>query len=424
MKGSRDGTFTRWMIIGVLIALALLLSVSCSLQPQPQIKNVRDEHLQGQILVWVQRLSSLSETKSSDKHLVFRDMIDNFNHLHPDIQVLVKFLPASQIWKKFESQVNRGAGPDLLLVSTTPDIVPLIQTGALSAIEKTEIDPSQFRGEALKQVRYQSQMYGLPLYLSTQVLCYNRDKVSKLPSTLAELLEQARQGYSVGVLSGFGETLWGNGSFGGQVFDDRGRLNLSQGQGWAQWMKWLKEAQNEPNFILSDEVEALQKAFTAGKLAYLTCDSEWLPYFQEKLGRDSLGITLLPGEANQPATPRLRSYSLLFNQYSSTNQHQLALKLAQFMSNIQQQKQVQIELSLISSNKHVTLDESLFPLQSTLLQQVRTALALALDNAEIIALVKDYSDIMYQQVIQGDIAPNEAATKLEQAVNSHWERGN
>ena len=404
-----------------LWVIAMLLAASCSTQPEQQITNARAEYLQGQILVWVQRLSSLSETKSSNMKSVFTDIIDNFNNLHPDTQVLVKFLPESQIWEEFESQVNRGAGPDMLLVRPTPDILPLIQTGALRAIEDSEIDPSQFHSQALKQVRYQSQIYGIPLYLSTQVLCYNRDKVSALPSTLPELLEQAKQGYSVGVLSGFVETLWGNGSFGGQLFDDRERLILT---GWSRWMTWLKDAQNEPNFILSEETEALQNAFVSGKLAYLTCDSEWLPYFQEKLGQDSLGTMLLTGESNQPATPVLRSYSLLFNQYSNTNQHQLAIKLAQFLSNVQQQKQVLIEVSLISSNKHVTLDDSLFPLQRTLLQQARNALALALDNAERIARVTDFSDSIYQRVINGDIAPDKAATQLEQAVNSNLDRSN
>ena len=426
MKGRRGKRSNRWMTKIGLWAIATLLAVSCSTQPEHQITSDRPENLQGQILVWAENISISKEaqTQTSNRETALTDVIKNFNDLHPDAQVLVKFLSASQIWEQFESQVNRGAGPDILLVQATSEILPFIQTGALRAIEDSEIDSSQFRSQALKQVRYQDQLYGFPLYLSTRVLCYNKDRVSELPSTLPELLEQAKQGYSVGVQSGFGETFWGTGIFGGQLFDARGRLILTQGGGWARWIAWLKDAQNDPNFILSNEAEVLQEAFASGKLAYLTCKSEWLPYFQEKLGQGSLGVKLLPGEANQPATPILQSYGLLFNQYSSTKQHRLALELAQFFSNVQQQKQVLIELLLYASNKHVKLDESLFPLQSTLSQQGRTAVALALDNAEIIARVKDFGNSLYQQVIYGELAPDEAATQLEQAVNPNLERGN
>ena len=189
-------------------------------------------------------------------------------------------------------------------------------------------------------------------------------------------------------------------------------------------MTWLKDAQNKPNFILSDEAGQLQDAFAGGRLAYLTCEPQWLPYFQEKLGQDSLGTTLLPGMENQPATPILQGYGLLFNRYSSTPQHQLAIELARFMTNVQQQKQLQIEVPLISGNKHVRIDRTLFPHQSTLLQQARTAVALALDNAEKIDRLKEYGNSLYQQVINGDLAPEEAATQIERAVNQNLDRGN
>ena len=223
--------FNRWIPKIGLILIALLLAVSCSTQPEHQITSDRPENLKGQILVWVETFSPSKEaqTQTSSVETTLKEIVKNFKDLHPDVRILVKFLPTSQIWQQFESDVNRGKGADMLMVQATPEILRAIQTGALRGIEETEVDSSQFLPKALNQVRYQGQLYGIPLFLSTQVLCYNRDKVSELPSTLPELLEQVKAGYSVAVQAGFAETFWGAGIFGGQLFDESGRLILTRG---------------------------------------------------------------------------------------------------------------------------------------------------------------------------------------------------
>ncbi len=199
---SRDKTSNRWMTKIGLIALALFLAVSCSIQRKHQITSARAETLRGQIIVWVETSRRLPEAQIDREQKVLRDILENFHELHPHAQIFVEFLPANKIWEQFESQVNKAAGPDILLIQVRPEIVQFIQAGALRAIEDSSIEPSQFRSEALKQVLYQGQLYGIPLYLSTQVLCYNRDKVSELPSTLSELIEQARKGDPVAILLG------------------------------------------------------------------------------------------------------------------------------------------------------------------------------------------------------------------------------
>ena len=158
-----------------------------------------------------------------------------------------------------------------------------------------------------------------------------------------------------------------------------------------------------------------------GKLAYLTCASFWIPQLSEALGKDKLGATLLPGETNQPATPALSASLLLFNQASSPNQARLALKLAQFLTNVEQQKQVQAAVPFIPSNKNVTLNRQLFPIRATLLDQSRTAAAFSLDDAEKIETIKDYGDILYRKILAGEITPDEAATQLDQTVNRQFE---
>ena len=406
-----------WFAQIVLILVTLLLVASCNILSKHQSINKQPESLQGKISLWAEMPLWLTEAQSSKSREIVRDTIEDFSELYPQVQVFIKFFPSRQLLEPFEEQVKRGAGPDLVLVFSSTRILQLIQTGALQSLENYQVERAAFRPEALKEVLYRGQLYGLPLFLSTQVLCYNKDLVQELPRTLPELIKVARQGYSVGLHSGFVEAFWGTGVFGGRLFDDRGRVILAEGGGWAKWMEWLKEAQNEPNFVLSEDTEALQQAFVEGKLTYLTCLSGWIPYFSEALGKERLGATLLPSEAHQPATPPLWASILLFNRASSPNQKRLALKLAQFLTNVEQQKQIRKVIPFIPSSKEVTINRQLFPILAVLLDQSKSSIAISLDDAEKVELLEDYGDILYQQVLKGEIAPNEAATKLTQTVN-------
>lgn len=413
-----------WCKIALILA-TVLLTTSCNNQSKQQSTNNQPEPLQGQILVWAEMPFRLTEAQSSKIQKLFQDDVKEFRELYPQVQIFFKFFPSGQSLEPFELQVKRGAGPDLLLTYSTIKILKLIKTGALRSLKDSEIDQDRFRPEALKPLLYQGKLYGLPVSLSTKVLCYNKDQVKELPTTLPELIEQAREGYAVGVHSGFPETFWGSGVFGSQLFDARGRVILAEGgvwaKGWAKWMKWLKEAQNEPNFILSSNAEALQQAFVEGKLTYLICPSDWMSYFSEALGKDKLGATLLPGETNQPATPILWAGILLFNQASSPNQTRLALKLAQFLTNVEQQKKAEVAVPIIPSNKNVTLNRELFPIRATLLDQAQSSVAVSLDDAEKLTVFKNYGDILYRKVLAGEIAPDEAATQLTQIVNGEFQ---
>ena len=401
-----------------LVLLLLLFASSCKTQPKQQITDNQTEMLQGKISFWVEMLPQLTENPDGTSQKVFQDLITEFSELHPQVQIFAKAVPQENIWELFESQAKLGAGPDILLVSGTSDVPRLIREELLRAVENSAVDQSQFRSEALNTVRYQGQLYGFPLLLSTQVLCYNRDKVKELPRTLSELIEQARRGYSVGLHSGFRETFWGSGIFSDRQIDDPSQVILSQAEGWGQWMEWLKNARDEPNFILSRDAIALQEAFVEGKLAYLTCKPAWIDDFREVLGSERVGAMLLPGETNQPATPRLESGILIFNRASNSNQHRLALKLAQFLTNVEQQEQIEAAVPFIPSNQKVMINQQLFPLRNILLEQSRISLGITLDNAEKVELIEEYGNILYRQVLNGELSPDEAVTKLTQIVNS------
>ncbi len=414
-----DFWLTKITKIGVMF-VTLSITVSCSMQGQEQTKNQLEE-LQGQILVWVEMSTKSDKNPKDTNKIAFEDSIEEFKELYPQVQVFVKYFSPGESIELFELHAKRGDGPDMLLAYSDYQIVKLIKNKELRAIDEFEIDYSWFSDETIKQVRYQNETYGLPMYLSTQVLCYNKDKVKKTPKTLQELIEQARQGYSVGLVSGLAETFWGTGIFGGKLFDDSGRFALSEDGGWVKWMEWLIEAQNEPNFILSKKKEVLQQAFIEGKLAYLTCSSDLISYFIETMGKSKLGVTLLPAEANQPATPLLQVEVSFFNRDSAPNQTRLAVKLAKFLSNREQQEQTQAAIHFIPSNQNVTLNRQLFPLRAMMQDQSRTAVSIGLDELEKLKVINKAGNIFYQKVLEGEMTPEQAARELTQTVNHQVE---
>lgn len=403
----------------VIVCITFVLVISCSARSAIQKNDEQPENLQGNIALWIELPLGLTESQHRKVQDVLGDVIEEWSELYPQTEVFIKFFLAEKILEPFVAQVTRGAGPDLILTYYNPALLQLIEDGVLRSLHADEVNTFQFRPEALESVRYDDELYGIPAYLSTQVLCYNKDKVdlSALPQTLPALIEQARKGYSVGIHSGFAATLWGTGLFGRQLSDVQEPAILAWRRGWKQWMEWLKDAQNEPNLILSEDTQALQQAFVDGQLAYLTCHSDWTPYFSDVLGRDTLGATLLPGNDFQSAIPPLVTTSFFFNQASSDNQTKLAIKLAQFITNEEQQKQIAAGIPFIPSNKNLTFNPQLFPIRATLLEQAKTARNLSLDDAETLEAVKFQGDSFYQKILAGEIDTDDAAIEMRRAVD-------
>ncbi len=126
--------------------------------------------LQGQILLWSELPVGLTSDQTHNNQEEFKDVINNFTVLHPHIRVVTKIFPPGHILDSFLRQVKRGAGPDILLVYDNYQIIDLINQGVLRSLDEAQLDLSEFRPDAIKQVRYQGRLYGLPLTLSTRHL--------------------------------------------------------------------------------------------------------------------------------------------------------------------------------------------------------------------------------------------------------------
>ncbi len=388
----------------LLLAIALMLS-GCRITA-PEAK----ERLQGRLLIWHPFEGKEAETLNS--------ILDNYRELYPQVKIVAEFFREKLISEQFRQQSSSGLGPDLM-ISSYLDMIPLIRAGVLQNLNEYNLDLSSYLPRPISQVTYNDKLYGLPFSLNTQVLCYNKTKVERPLKTLPEMITEAEAERQIAVTSNFLDTFWGV-----QIFRPKPKSTTEEierifdYQAWANWLEWLQLAQKDPNFILADERSTLDRVFAEGKLAYYVCKSEEISDLQATLGVDKFGVTTLPGAGNRAAGPLLYTKAIIFNQVSPTSTTKLALQLAGFLTNAEQQTRLALQTeSLIPANSKVKLDRRLSPIQAVLLAQSKTAVAVSLDYVyEFGDADEIYGNLYYNLVMAGEMTPSEAASEFRQKI--------
>ena len=370
-----------------------------------------DKRVQGRLLIWHAFEGREAET--------FNNILDKYQELYPKIKIVDQFFPKAEITKQFTLRSSSGLGPDLM-ISSYEEIIPLIETGTLKNLNDYDLDLSNYLPRAISQVTLNNNLYGLPLALSTQVLCYNQTKVEQPLETLPEMISEAKARRQIAVTSTFLDTLWGMELFRLPSNKTNERKGFFDTEAWVNWVKWLRYAQKDPHFILADKNASLDQVFAEGKLAYYVCHSEEISNIRATLGADKLGVITLPKAGDRSAAPLLYTKAIVFNQAASSHTTELALQLANFLTNIEQQTKLALETeSLIPANRKVTLDQRLSPIQAVLFAQTKNAVAVSLEHVyKYYDVDEDNVDLYYSLVMAGEISPEEAASKLAENISA------
>ncbi len=372
--------------------------------------NTSVKALQGNLLIW-----HSTEGKVND---MIMTAVKNFTQLNPETKILVQSIPPNKNPSLFIEKSLTGFASSVLIVPAK-DLIELVKKGLINIIDSQLIDTSIYLLSSVNQVHYQGQIYGIPLGSITKVLCYNKGKLdisndpvlSNPPTTLDGLIQRAIKGYSVGLVSTFEDTFWGIGAFGGRLFNELGEIQPNL-EGWGKWIDWLKNASLQPNIILIRERTILHNAFAEGKLAYYVCNSKEIPDFTQSLG-DDFRIALLPKGEGGNATPLLNTIVLVLNHSNTDNENLIGSAFAKFITNLEQQLTGVIQTqSFIPTNRDVNPNVKLLPLESVLLKQAKSAVAIPLDKLEQILPFFEQGEILYQKAYVGEISTDQAAEKL------------
>ncbi len=390
--------------VGLLSGYIALLT-SC--QPFSEVPDHR-----GRLLVW-----HAFESTEADALV---EVLDLYTDLHPGVVIVPESVSTDVIVEQFLADVKSSLGPDMLIIPY--DLLPpLIQAGALKNLTSYGLDLSNFMAISVDHVVYQQQLYGLPLALGTQVLCYDKTIVLDPPETLDDLSSKLESGQQLGLVSTLFSNIWGVAAFEGRVLDDAGRIILDQG-GFSEWLDWLRQARTDTNVIFSDDAATLQAALVERQLTYYVCESREIPELKSRMGEERFGITLLPGNPGLPAGPPIGTQVMTLNQVSTEAAIDLSIQLAQFLTNTQQQSRLlnQTE-SLIPVNVSVEIDQRLSPIEAILFRQSWDGLSIPLEHIDqAFTAGKIYGDEYYNLVLEGVLDPEQAAIELTQRVNQEY----
>ena len=386
----------------LLIILSFMLSLmGCNNRPAPE------GELKGRILLWhgwpKRETAALSE------------LLDQFRAIHPEVLIIETAVPAEALRSQFEQRAALGLEPDIL-IGPSDWVRPLSEAGLIRDLtNQPGLETYLYRAPALETLRYQGKLYGLPLALDTTALYYNTSLVTEPAETLDEWLNQARDGLPIALNTQFEAAFWGIQAFGGQLWDDsQQQVVLNQG-GFANWLGWLKIAQDEPNIFLDSDDTVLYDLFKRGEVAYYVGSSAALPALQAALGQNKVGVAPLPSGPNGPSGPFLRTEAMFFNNVSSDEQFQLTLQLAQFLSRTEQQRELARRIGKLPVNPQVRLDERVYPALAGFLAQTRTAIPRP--NLPAMDKIAILGNDAYIQALAGVVAVQEVANRVTQELN-------
>jgi maltose-binding protein MalE len=393
-----------------ILTITLLLFMAAALTLRTAYLELLAPHTDevvGTILVW--------HSWEPDEALVLQEIIDKYDDLHPNAQVILTAVEPEDLLVRFEEAADIGFGPDLIL-GPEEWIYPLATVDLIRPIEGQleESTLERYLPVALDTVRYQGSLYGLPLAVHTMGLYYNKEIISDPATTLDELVAAAQAGIEIGLSTSFENAFWGIRAFGGHLFNEERRVILDQG-GFANWLNWLKSAQDIPAFILSNDQRALRTLFAEGRLGYLVDSSQAWTELKAGMNPDQVGVLPLPGGPTGNPAPFLRVESLLFSSASSDQQRTVALDLAQFLTNAEQQTTLMRRTDRIPANNRVRINSRLAPNIAAFAEQARSAVAPPLGQrvAELLRLGND----AYTRVLEGLVTPAEAASEATVAIN-------
>jgi arabinogalactan oligomer / maltooligosaccharide transport system substrate-binding protein len=359
----------------------------------------------GTILLW----HGWTETEAA----ALANVLQGFNEIHPNITVISQAVPAENLLQQYQQSAHLGLGPDLF-IGPGEWLMPLADQGLILDVLPFQPDTEHYLSLAVTTMRYGDGLYGLPLALRPIALYYNTALVETPPANLDEWLAQAANGRSSAMDVNFLPSFWGIQAFGGRLFDETGQVVLAEG-GYANWLRWMQNAQNAPGMILSRDNVSLQDLFFSGKVAYYTGSPDDLTAARAALGEENVSVASLPAGPVGPAGPLLYVEAFYFNPFSRPQQTEQALLLASFLTNNSQSTTLLREISRIPANRSVPVDSRLHPAEAGFAAQARTSVAVS--NTPEMELIIALSDDLNRAALAGAVDVLESIEALAYEVN-------
>jgi len=289
-----------------------------------------------------------------------------FERIHPEVDLQITVAPEGNIKESLRLAQSRGLGPDLLLVRGSVAMA-LLDAALVEALpDEPEVRRSLALVEPndLKRVTGPRGVAGLPMFSEITLACFDRRRLPKAPTNLAELLAVAAAGQPIGLAVEPSGLWWTAGALGAQgaltpiltgTPHAVGSSATSDRSALQAWLVWLRQTSLQSRVDLASGPQDLTEGLESGRLAWIPCYSLTLRRLERTMGRH-LGVAPLPSGPGGLPTPfsALRVWSLGVD--SSPRQRQLALSLAELSLNPLVQRQLTLGTKMmLPANRFVPI---------------------------------------------------------------------
>jgi arabinogalactan oligomer/maltooligosaccharide transport system substrate-binding protein len=321
------------------------------------------------VVVPTERLDWMRSDLIQDGRLV-EPLLNAFRRLEPDVDVQISLQSQSGLQERLRVSSSQGLAPDLLMVRA-PQAVALMREGLVDALPRRDPAITRVLGRIrpldLDRVVTAEGIAGLPVFSEFTLACYDRSRLPQPPATLAELLQLAASGRTVGLSVDPIGLWWTAGALGaGDVMapilvGSAASLSPSKGQQLQQletWLSWLRQAALQSRVEIESGPQSLTEGLESGRLSWIPCFSITLVRLDRSMGT-RLGVAPLPeGPAGMP-TPFSTSRVWALGPDSSPEQRRLALKLASISLDPLIQRQLMMSsFTLLPANRFVPIPVS------------------------------------------------------------------
>lgn len=305
---------------------------------------------------------------------LYANLISNFEKQNPNIHVQVLSIDFFDYWTKLSTAMAAGTGPDLAMDDNNT-VASRADSGAIvnltPFIKKDNFDLNNFYPVLIKNMKYNGDIYSLPLDTDVRVLYYNKTLFKQAglnpndpPTNWTQLAADAKKlttWNKNGMLNtiGFAPTLGNTGFWmyawanGGSFFDQNGNPTIDTPQN-IQTMQWMKQVQSiygtKAMAAYNEQAGAMKYSpFVAGKEAMVIDNNSLYGEIQQYNPKLNFGVAAIPYQSNP--TSWSDGFSLEILSHKSAAETEASWKLMKYLLSEKAQFQIAKDTTDLVSNK-------------------------------------------------------------------------
>jgi multiple sugar transport system substrate-binding protein len=361
----------------------------------------------------------------------FGTVVDNFNKANPDANVKLLELPEDAgEQRRLQIQRLRAKNDECDVLGA--DVIWIPEYAGQGWLKDVTDFMSQngdkFIASTVDTTELDGKNYAVPFNSNAGFLYYRTDQVDQAPETWEDVYKEAEAGNGVvyqgfryeGLTVNFLELLY---SAGGSVLSEDGKEATADSPEVKDVLTFMADGIKSgavPKAVTTYKEEESRRAFESGNATFMR---NW-PYAYA-LGKDSniadkFDIATFPGYGGNPGAGVIGGYNLAISAYSKNPEGSLAF--IEFATNAEQQKIMATEASLPPTLAEVYDDPEVKKVMP-FAEELRTAIEQAKPRpvSPVNPLISEAIFNNVYAALQGDMSPDEAASKMNEEIQKALE---